>query len=172
MLAERDVPVIYEGVFATPAGVDGLQNASDAWDANYRALGVLTRAGVRVAAASLGADLAKLMPLDLGFAVAYGLDPDAAVRAMTLSAAEVLGVERELGSLDAGKVANVIVTTDHPCQAANVVEYMFIRGRPIDLVSKHTRDAEQFMARPDAHLPAPRSDLNGPPSQTVPVTGR
>jgi hypothetical protein len=85
---------------------------------------------------------------------------------MTLDAAEILGLVDRYGSLEAGKVANVIVCTDHPCQATNVVRWMFIRGRPVSLESKHTRDAEKFANRPPPQLTPARSDLKGPPPQT------
>lgn len=167
LLAERNIPVIYEGTMSMPSGVPGVTGASEAWNANYAALGVLQRAGVKLALCSRGADLAKLMPLDAGFAVAHGLDPDAAVRAMTLDAAEILGLGDRLGSLEPGKIANVIVCTDHPCQATNVVRYAFIRGRPVSLESKHTREAEKFGNRPRPALPAERTDLKGPPKQSA-----
>ena len=159
MLAARGVPVIYEAVFTLP-------RAPDAWDANYRALATLQAAGVKFCLAHRSADLSKLLPIEAGFAVAHGLDPEAAVRAMTLSAAEILGYEKELGSLDVGKLANVIVTSDHPCQATAVTRHVFIGGRPVPLASKHTRDAEKFAHRPAAALPAERTDLKGPPSQS------
>lgn len=159
LLAARNVPVIYDGVFDGPRG-------GDAWDANYRALSVLHAAGVKFCLAHRSADLAKLMPLEAGFAVAHGLDPDAALRAMTLSAAEILGFEQELGSLEVGKRANVIVTSDHPAQATALVRHVFIAGRPVSLDSKHTRDAEKFANRPAASLPPARTDLKGPPSQS------
>jgi adenine deaminase len=87
---------------------------------------------------------------------------------MTLSAAEILGVADRLGSLTPGKDATLIVTTDHPAQATCVVKRAFIRGRPISLDNKHTRDAARFGARPAGRLPPARTDLKGPPSQTRP----
>ncbi len=166
LLAARKVPVIYEGTMDMPADVPLPPYASDAWDSRYQAAGVMSKAGVSFCAAHQGADLAKLLPLEMGMAVSHGLDSDAAMRASTLSAAEILGVADQLGSLDVGKVANVIVTTDHPCRATTRVEYEFIGGRPVALESKHTRDAAGFAQRPAPTLPPPRTDLAGPPSQT------
>lgn len=159
VLAARKVPVIYDAVFSLP-------RESETWDANYRALRVLHDAGVKFCLGHRSADLAKLMPLEAGFAVAHGLDPDAAVRAMTLSAAEILGVDQQLGSLEAGKIANVIVTSDHPGQATARVLHVFINGRPVSLASKHLRDAEKFAGRPSPMLPPERTDLKGPASQS------
>lgn len=157
LLAERDVPVIYQGVFAVPW-------SNGAWDSNYRAMSVLAASGVRFCLAYEDADLVKLMPLDAGFAIAHGMDPDAAVRAMTLSAAEILGVADALGSLEVGKQADVIVTTDHICQASSRVTHAFIAGQPVSLESKHTREARKFSQRPAPNLPPARKDLKGPPA--------
>ena len=168
-LAARGVPVIYDGAFSLPGGVPGVRNASDAWDANYRALSVLADAGVKFCLSAPSASLAKLVTYEAGFAVAHGLDPQVAIRAATLSAAEILGVEDRLGSLEPGKIANVIVTTDHPCQLTNVVERAFIRGRPISLESKHTRNAAKFAGRPAPPLAPPRADPRGPASRTKPA---
>lgn len=159
VLAARRVPVIYEGTFGVP-------REPDAWDAQYRALGILHKAGVPFAIGQRSASLAKLVPVEAGLAVAHGLDPDAAVRAMTLSAAEILGVADRLGSLEVGKVADVIVTTDHVCQATTVVTDVFVRGQPAMLESQHSRLAEKFAHRPPPDLPPQRNDLAGATFQT------
>ena len=169
LLAARGVPVIYEGTFGMPSRVADVEAASEPWDANYRALATLEAAGVRYCIGHRSADLAKLLPLETGFAVAHGLPPDAAVRAMTLSAAEILGLADRLGSLDVGKRADVIVTTDHPGQATNLVRHVFIGGRAVSTESKHTRDAGRFADRPAPHLPPPPRELKGPPSFSRPA---
>lgn len=158
LLAATHVPVIYDQVFAMPRG-------DEPWDANYRAAGVLQRAGVKFCVAQRDASLAKLLPLEIGFAIGHGLEPEAAVRALTLSAAEILGVDDELGSLEVGKRANVIVTTDHVCQATSRVVHAFVDGAPIALETKHRADAERFANRPKPELPAERKDLRGPAPQ-------
>lgn len=166
LLASRNVPVLYEGVFAIPSGMPDVPRVTEPWDSNYRAASVLAHAGVKFAIVHFDADLAKLMPFDAGFSVAHGLAPETAMRAMTLSAAEILGVADRLGSLDVGKIANVIVTTDSPLQATSRITHAFIQGKPIDLTNKHTRDAARFDARPAPTLPAPRTDLRGPQPQS------
>ncbi len=168
LLAARGVPVIYEGTFGMPSRVADVEGASEVWDANYRALAALESAGVRYCLGHRSADLAKLLPLEAGFAVAHGLPADAAVRAMTLSAAEILGLADRLGSLEVGKRADVIVTTDHPGQATNKVRHVFIGGRAVSTESKHTRDAGRFSDRPAPHLPPPPRELKGPPSFSRP----
>ncbi len=166
LLAKRDVPVIYEGVFAMPRGLSSVENAGDAWDANYRAASVMQKAGVRFCFGHRTSDLAKLLPLEAGFAVSHGLPDEAAVRALTLGAAEILGLADRYGSLEVGKAADVIVTTDHVCRATSRVKFAFIGGKPVSLESKHTRDAAKFAGRPAPNLSPERTDLRGPASQT------
>lgn len=165
LLAERDVPVIYQGTMMLPRRVGGVATASDAWWGQYEALRSLEAAGVKWCLSYRDASLAKLLPLDAGMAIAHGLDPDAAVRAQTLGAAEILGVADRMGSLEPGKLATVIVTTDHVCQATNEVRFAFVRGAPTSLETKHTREIERFLARPTPDLPA-APELRGPTSQT------
>ncbi|MCA9242539.1 MAG: amidohydrolase family protein [Phycisphaerales bacterium] len=161
LLVERDVPVIYQGVFDLPGRID-------TWDCNYRAMSVMADAGARFCLSFGDSELVKQMPIDAGFAVAHGLDPDAAVRAMTLSAAEILGVDDQYGSLAVGKRADVIVTTDHVCQATSRVTHAYIGGKPVSLESKHVLDARKFSHRPAPKLPAERTDLIGPKSLSMP----
>jgi imidazolonepropionase-like amidohydrolase len=77
-------------------------------------------------------------------AVAYGLDPDEAVRSVTLSAAEALGVADTLGSLEETKAATLIVTDGNPLEVTTRVERAFIDGREIDLSNKQTKLAEKY----------------------------
>lgn len=167
VLAARNVPVVYDAVFALPSAVEGVRGAADEWDANYRAASRLAAAGVRFCFANRDSQLAKNVVTEAGFAVAHGLSPEVAARALTLTPAEILGVADRYGSLEPGKIANVVVTTGHLCQTTSVVRHVFIRGRPIPLDSKHTRDAERFAARPAADLPPARTDLRGPASMTT-----
>ncbi|MGE3182745.1 MAG: amidohydrolase family protein, partial [Phycisphaerae bacterium] len=160
LLTADNVPVIYEGVMQTPGELD-------AWDANYRAAGRLEAAGVKFCIAHRSADLAKQMPTEAGFAVAHGLSEEGAVRAVTLGAAEILGIDDRLGSLDAGKIADVIVTTGNPCQATTRVIHAFVRGKPVALASEHSRMAERFADRPAPEMPPLQRELRGSPSQTT-----
>ena len=83
-----------------------------------------------------------------GMAVAFGLPPDVALRSVTLSTAEILGVDDQVGSLDVGKRADIIITDGDPLQAVSNVRYMFIAGQPVDIDdNKHTRLYRQYQQR-------------------------
>src|SRR5688572_26723710 len=103
-LAMRKIPVIV-GPLTTVPGAD------DPYDMTYANPGVLARAGVKIAFQTSDAANSRNLPYNAALAVAYGLEPDVALRALTINPAEIFGVADRYGSLEAGKVANVIVTT-------------------------------------------------------------
>ncbi|RJP34310.1 MAG: amidohydrolase [Phycisphaerales bacterium] len=159
-LAERGIPVILR---EPNAGVPG---AFEPWDAHYRNAGELERAGVRFAFSSGGSSDSYNLPFYVGVGVAHGLSVEAAERALTLGAAEILGIADRVGSIEAGKKADLIVTTGTPLQAVTQVTHVFIDGRPVELTSRHTEHYEKWSNRPTPVLPPPPTDLRGPASFT------
>jgi len=83
-----------------------------------------------------------------GNAVATGMSWEQALRAVTLTPAEVLGVADRYGSLDVGKVANVVVWTGDPFEFSTGVEHVYIRGREIPLRSRQTELLERYRTLP------------------------
>jgi imidazolonepropionase-like amidohydrolase len=133
MLARHKIGVIVAGTHRLPGRRD------DAYDAPFTLPKKLEDAGVAWCLAS-GDETPheRSLPYQAGLAVAYGLSEEAAVRSVTLSAAELLGVSDRLGSLEPGKAATLIVTTGNPLDIISQVEMAFIDGREIDLSSKQT----------------------------------
>ena len=80
-------------------------------------------------------------------AVAYGLPESAALRAVTLAPAEILGVADQVGSLDVGKKANLVITAGHILQPTTEVKGLFISGKPLTPESRHTRLYAKFKGR-------------------------
>jgi imidazolonepropionase-like amidohydrolase len=140
-LAMRKIPVIV-GPLTSPPG------AEEPYDMTYANPGVLARAGVKIAFQTSDAANSRNLPYNAALAVAYGLDAEAALRALTINPAEMFGVGDRYGSLAPGKVANVVVTTGDPMDVRSVVRHLFIRGQPVSLDDRHTRLYEQFRARP------------------------
>ena len=95
-------------------------------------------------------------------AVAHGLSKDGAVRSATLSAAEILGIDEDTGSLEVGKVADIIITTGHLGQANTLTVASFIAGKPVPLTSLHEENYQRFRNRPAPEL-GPKPELVGPP---------
>jgi imidazolonepropionase-like amidohydrolase len=139
LLKANDVPVLIQGTHTFP------KRADSPYDDAYTLPARLAAAGVRFCLAT--ADTTpheRNLPYNVAMAVAYGLDMDLAVRSITLSAAEVLGVADSLGSLENGKAATLIVTDGNPLEVTTHVERAFIDGREIDLTNKQTRLAAKY----------------------------
>jgi imidazolonepropionase-like amidohydrolase len=141
LLASRQVPVIVGPTTVNPGD-------NDPYDVIYANPGVLARAGVTIAFRTNSASDSRNLPYNAALAVAYGLDPDEALRALTINPARIWGVADRLGSLEPGKVANLIVTTGDPLDVRTRVRHVYIRGQPTSMDDRHTRLYEQFRARP------------------------
>ena len=140
-LAARSIPVIVGPTTQAP-GPD------DPYDMIYAQPGALAKAGVKIAFQTSSASDVRNLPYNAALATAYGLDMDEAIKAVTINPAQIFGVADKLGSIEAGKVANLFVTTGNPLDVRSTVKHLFIRGQQIDLTDKHTKLYEQFRARP------------------------
>jgi imidazolonepropionase-like amidohydrolase len=142
-LKQKDVPVLLGSVMDLPSRED------DPYDVNFAAPSKLAAAGVRFALTSgdQGAE-ARNLPYTAGMAAAFGLSKADALKAVTLWPAQILGVGDRLGSIEPGKVANLVVTTGDLLEARTDTKYLFIDGRPVPLDSKHTDLNVKFKDRP------------------------
>lgn len=141
-LKEHDVPVILSSILTLPPREDDFHAYT------YQTPGVLAKAGVRFAFSSGGFEFARNVPFQAGRAVAWGLDPDAAIRALTLDAAKILGVDREVGSIERGKLANLVVVRGDPIEIRSEILHVIVAGRDVPLDTKHTELYKRYMARP------------------------
>lgn len=142
LLKARDVPVIVTGVFRLPRRDDSPV------DEIYALPRVLQEAGIRFCLAG-GQDFynERNLPYEAATAIGHGLDPAVALRAITLSAAEILGVEKRLGSLEVGKDATLIVTDGDPLELPTKTLRAFVAGRDVDLSNKQTELAKKYRER-------------------------
>jgi imidazolonepropionase-like amidohydrolase len=121
----------------------------DPADAHASNAAKLTAAGVKVAISS-AEDYhggARNTPYHAAWSAAHGLDRDLALKAVTQFPAEILGIADRVGTIEAGKDADLIVTTGDPLEVVTDVVYEFIAGKQVSLESKHTRLYEKFKAR-------------------------
>jgi imidazolonepropionase-like amidohydrolase len=137
LLREANIPVIIGGVHRLP-----LRRGEDA-DTPFRLAAKLHEAGVKFAIARSGSNfdaaMERSLPFEAATAVAYGLARSEAIKAITISAAEILGAADKLGSLDVGKLANFFVTDGDPLDIRTKVERIYIQGRDVPLEDKQTR---------------------------------
>jgi len=140
-LADRDVPVIYGPIHRLPARRDEDVAAPFSGPARLHA------AGVRFAIGAFDTSNVRNLPYQAACAAANGLPPEEALRAITLSAAEILGVADRYGSLAPGKSATLIVTDGDPLEIPTQVEAMWIDGARVDLASRHTQLFEKYTER-------------------------
>jgi imidazolonepropionase-like amidohydrolase len=141
-LKEQNVPVILTGVLDLPARED------DYYDTLYENAAKLHRAGVTfcISTGSSGAGVRDL-PFHAGMAAAFGLPADEALKATTIYPAKIIGVADRLGTIEPGKIANLVITDGDMLEARTHVRHLFIDGRLVPLVSRHTMLYEQFKDR-------------------------
>ena len=141
-LAEKNVPVILGPVQRLPQG------EHTAYDDPNTLPGVLHDAGVEIAFATFNSADSRTLPYEAANSVSWGFTKDAALEAVTLAPARVLGVDDRLGSLEVGKVGNLIVTDGDPLEITTEIEWVFIKGVPSDLDNKHRSLWEKYDNRP------------------------
>ncbi len=148
-LKRRDVPVILGPVLALP------QDAGDRFDAPYAAAAKLHEAGVRFCIRSAGSSNARNLPYEAAMAVAYGLPADEGLKAVTVNAAQILGVDDRLGDLKPGYTANIVITNGDILQHSTQVLGVVIDGRGYEPTSKQTKLYDRYRKRlTEVQLPA------------------
>jgi imidazolonepropionase-like amidohydrolase len=147
VLEQAQVPVVFDAVYSVPERVEF------PYDQQYATPGKLAARGVRLAFAVTGwrgdaSSQDRNLPYDAAQAVAFGLDHDTALRALTLDAAGILGVAGEIGSIEPGKIATVIAVDGDILDIRSQVKRMWIAGQEVSLESRHTRLYERYRNRP------------------------
>lgn len=142
-LVEAKVPVILEPLTDVPS--------FDALGARLDNATLLREAGVSVVAAQSDAAHFRDLRQAAGNEVRNGMSWDDALRTVTLAAAEAALVADRYGSLEAGKVANVVVWSGDPLELSSRVEHLFIRGQAVPLVSRQTELLERYRRLPPGY---------------------
>ena len=142
LLKEKNVPVILTGIFGLPGRED------DPYDVLYESAAKLQQAGVRfcISSGDPGAE-ARNLPMYAGMASAYGLSKADALKAVTLYPAQIMNVADRLGSIEVGKMANLVVTDGDLLEIRTHIHYLFIDGRKVQLTSRHTELNDAFKDR-------------------------
>jgi imidazolonepropionase-like amidohydrolase len=140
-LKKRKTAVILGPIMSLP------RELGDRYDSAYTSALALHNAGVPFCIRSAGKSNARNLPYEAAQAVAYGLPPEVALEAVTLAPAKILGVADQLGTIDVGKMANIVVTDGDILQATTQVHAIFINGQPHEPISKQTRLYDKYRKR-------------------------
>jgi len=141
-LKKNNIAVVFTNIYDLPVRDD------DAYDLLFEAPSKMQAAGIRycISTGNGGAEVRDL-PYHAGLASAYGLSKEDALRAVTIYPAQILGLGDKLGTIEVGKVANIVVTDGDILEPRTNIKQMFIAGRLIPLTSRHTRLFDSFKDR-------------------------
>lgn len=135
LLRENDIPVIYEHPFSTPS------RRWEPYTIKYDIPHLLHEAGVRfciaASSSSFQAPHQRNLPYEAAIAISYGLDKSQGLRSITLSAAEILGIDDRVGSIEIGKDATFFIADGDPLLHGTDIKSAFIMGKTVDLNDRH-----------------------------------
>jgi imidazolonepropionase-like amidohydrolase len=146
-IAHRRVPVIIDPMQNLPERFDRLHARADN-------AALLSRAGVTVVIATFSAFGVRLLWQHAGNAVRFGMDHDAAIRAVTEAPADALGL-RGYGRIEPGSVGNIVVWSGDPFQVGTRVEHVFVRGREQPLETRQTLLLQRYRTLPARRATSP-----------------
>lgn len=139
-LAEADVPVILDPLLNLPVSFEAL-------GATLENAARLQAAGVTVSLATGGSHNARKLKQGAGNAVANGLPWIEGLKAITINPARTFGVDDRLGTLEEGKLADVVVWNGDPLEVTTTIEQVFIGGEPVPMESRQTRLRDRYLDR-------------------------
>ncbi len=140
-IAAAGIPCIVGPVLTIP------NRESDRYDKAYANPGLMKAAGVTVALRTTDEANSRNLPYHAGFAAAYGMGREEAMRAITIVPATMFGVDSLVGSIERGKVANLYVADGDPFEPATAVRYVFIDGFNVPMASRHVELYKEFLKR-------------------------
>jgi imidazolonepropionase-like amidohydrolase len=141
-LKARNIPAILGPTLALPLHDD------DPYDDAYTLPDRFFKAGVKFAFGSFDNEFSRNLPYQAATAVAFGLPYDEALKAITLTPAQIWGVSDRIGSIEEGKWADLMITDGDPLEAKTQLKQLFIKGKNVDLDNKQKRLYEKYMNRP------------------------
>ncbi|GAA0877067.1 amidohydrolase family protein [Algoriphagus jejuensis] len=162
-VADKDIKVIFSGVAEGWRVADEIAKAgipvitgpvqelptrqSDRYDTPYANAGKMAKAGVKVAIRTDEEENVRNLPFHAAFAAAYGLGKEEALKAITINPAEIFGIADQYGSVEAGKRANLVISTGDPLETKSQIIHVFIDGYMIPMSNRHIRLYQEFLER-------------------------
>lgn len=139
-IAEAGYPALVSTLYTPERQYDNYQRP-------YQNPGKLHEAGVKVAIATGDVENVRNAPYHAGYAAAYGMGKEEALKAITINAAEIFGVDDKLGTIEEGKQANLFIADGDPFEPMNQINQVFIRGYKIPMESRHTQLNDEYLDR-------------------------
>jgi imidazolonepropionase-like amidohydrolase len=138
-IAAAKVPVVVGIMMEAP-------RTGKRFDHVFRLPGRLAALGISVSIATFDAmpGGVRNLPYAAGLAVSFGLSHEDALKAITLAPAQAFGVEGELGSLEIGKIGNVVIADGDPLEVTTQVTQVFVRGEALPMTSRQTRLRDRY----------------------------
>lgn len=140
-LKRKNIPVLCGPFTVMP------QEGHDTYDSQFRVAARLHEAGIKYCIRSAGSTNTRNLPYEAAMAVSYGLPADEALKAVTLYPAQILGLADQLGSIEPGKMANLVLTDGDLLEPSTQVKSLFIQGNPVEPTSKQTKLYERYRER-------------------------
>ncbi len=138
----KNIPVVLGPTLEVPLTED------DPYDSAFTLPSELYKAGIKFAFGTFGNEFVRDLPYSAAVAVNFGLPYEEALKAITINAAEIWGVANQIGSIEIGKSADLMVTSGDPLETPTQVKHLFIKGKEVDLTNKQTRLYEKYLNRP------------------------
>ncbi|HKE29888.1 MAG TPA: amidohydrolase family protein [Bryobacteraceae bacterium] len=140
-LKAKNVPVILGKTLALPG------NEDDPYDEAFTLPEEVHKAGIKFAFGTFDNEFVRNLPYQAATAVAFGLPQEEALKAITINPAEIWGVSDQVGSIEKGKTADLVVTNGDPLEIQTQIKYLFVAGKEVSLENKQTRLYERYMKR-------------------------
>ncbi len=140
-LKARDIPIVFGRVLALPETEDS------PYDEAFTLPAEAYKAGLKFAFGTFNNEFVRDLPYQAATAVAFGLPYDEALKAVTINPAEIWGASGQIGSVEKGKVADLVVTDGDPLEIQTQVKHLYIKGTEVTLANKQTRLFEKYMGR-------------------------
>ncbi|HVE35005.1 MAG TPA: amidohydrolase family protein [Gemmatimonadaceae bacterium] len=141
LLAQKNIPVVLGSIESAPGD-------EQPYDEVYAQPGLLYDAGVKFAFSTGNGSNARHVPFHAQLAIAYGLPPEGALKALTIWPAEIFGADKDIGSIAQGKLANLVVMSGDPFDLRTQVTNLFIKGRLVPADDRQSRLYEKYKGRP------------------------
>ncbi|NNE25540.1 MAG: amidohydrolase family protein [Saprospiraceae bacterium] len=162
-IRDKDINVIFTGVSEGYLVTDSLTHynidvitgpvlsnpgrSSDRYDVAYANAAVMQKAGIKVALRTNESENVRNLPFNAGFAATYGMGYIEALKAVTINSAEIFGIDKDYGSVETGKIANLFVADGDPFETKTKIKYLFIKGWNIPMESRHTLLYDEYLKR-------------------------